>query len=1398
MAGGAVRRAVEGLSDAAAEGGPLGDPAAVCGACPGAGALAAARGELEGLRGELAGAELWAATLAGGASAAACARALAAASACGEGGLPREAAALYAALLGSPGFPAFALYDPVAFESALVQAGRRGGAVVARGLVRALGPGRLALGSRGGGAGADAAGTVAAAVSAAVEALSRDAEEPEAPPPPGGGPAGGEGGPGATPAPEEGGEERERLRSLLAALLALQSKKHGDPAALAAAAARGLAPAALAKDAGSLAFLADLAGRGGPGQAAVAALARSVLVQADGAAASRAAAASCCAELAQCLDAASRASLAGFVARLSRARAPRLRLAAVAAAGALIRVAPAAESLLGPTDSADGSVPWGVGLVLELSRRGQDRTAAVRQRALAALASSLLAAREGAAASGAEARENLKGWIALLHHIPAGAAFPQPEKAAGGAASPGVSGGQLSPATAGLARLAMGTPGKDAGFAGGHTAALDGVDLRKLACRRLANDPKAMVRRASLQCLWEVLLVDGSLQEAEARAVGRACQDPSVMVRKQAADVAAGLLSAFRAPAAAALWFDSVLPHAADAEASVRAKCLESFERLFLEDLGSAASREILHRLGVAGPSAVACAGRLMTALAKVNSSRARKLGGALQALILEQGASASAAAAEGEEEGVPPVVVGAWVLLGELAPVSASAINIKKLGEAWAAVSGRPEGRAARAALGAIGACARRFKPAEAAAICEDLVVSLRSFRLPARAAAAHVGAVSKFCLAMAAPPKGPGPQQVFVCKLLEKAEEEIAGYMDAGMPEARKGPAGLAVFTAGELVALGDDWKKTGIARRLRAVLGAGAQGSAAPGAPRAAKPVQAYAWVALGKCALADEGLAKDVVPLMFRELSASDAPAVRNNIVVALSDLCVRHTSLVDVHVGKIAACLGDPCEVVRRQTLVLLAGLLQKEYVKWRGPIFNRFLMALVDESRGVRQLVEYLLSNSLAAKIPMLAYNHFAESIFVLNNCGKHPTLGGNNLESHFLAADSGVGGAVSLAGGEPGERQKRRVVYASLLRRMAPEHKFAVAARLCTDVLSKFVSGDLAVGECAEVMRDTLWILSSQEIKVSAPKPLQEEEEEAEEGAGQATAAAMKAAKGKLVDSMMKKHLVESIVPIVQGLKELLSARQSPLLGDLMACACGLFKEYKAELADILAADRQLYQEIMLDIKREEQKQRALARQGMLRARASKAGPGAPGSPGLAIVASRGRPVGTDGTTPVAAEVLAGGGQPTVQAGRRTSRGAQPGAGRGKPSRLGAQRAAGPSARRLSSQRTEQEALQAPMSVGAAAPSPAPPGPGAAEAEAAAPSAAAGGGAQQEVRRLDSCFDAAQGDENAGSGAAPRASTPRASTPRTRAGKRNLTPGPRGTTPRKKLQEMQQSPHLQ
>lgn len=38
-------------------------------------------------------------------------------------------------------------------------------------------------------------------------------------------------------------------------------------------------------------------------------------------------------------------------------------------------------------------------------------------------------------------------------------------------------------------------------------------------------------------------------------------------------------------------------------------------------------------------------------------------------------------------------------------------------------------------------------------------------------------------------------------------------------------------------------------------------------------------------------------------------------------------------------------------------------------MKWRGPLFHRFTLALVDSSPGVRQLAEYLLADTLATKV---------------------------------------------------------------------------------------------------------------------------------------------------------------------------------------------------------------------------------------------------------------------------------------------------------------------------------------------------------------------------------------------------------------------------------------------
>ena len=52
-------------------------------------------------------------------------------------------------------------------------------------------------------------------------------------------------------------------------------------------------------------------------------------------------------------------------------------------------------------------------------------------------------------------------------------------------------------------------------------------------------------------------------------------------------------------------------------------------------------------------------------------------------------------------------------------------------------------------------------------------------------------------------------------------------------------------------------------------------------------------------------------------------------VRNNILVALADWCMRFTGVVDSHVARLAACLADPHPLLRKQGLALLACLLSK-------------------------------------------------------------------------------------------------------------------------------------------------------------------------------------------------------------------------------------------------------------------------------------------------------------------------------------------------------------------------------------------------------------------------------------------------------------------------------------
>lgn len=50
--------------------------------------------------------------------------------------------------------------------------------------------------------------------------------------------------------------------------------------------------------------------------------------------------------------------------------------------------------------------------------------------------------------------------------------------------------------------------------------------------------------------------------------------------------------------------------------------------------------------------------------------------------------------------------------------------------------------------------------------------------------------------------------------------------------------------------------------------------------------------------------------------------------------------------------------------------------MQLDYVKWRGILFLRFLVALVDESEKIRQLADFLFGNILKG-MALIAFSRF-------------------------------------------------------------------------------------------------------------------------------------------------------------------------------------------------------------------------------------------------------------------------------------------------------------------------------------------------------------------------------------------------------------------------------------
>ncbi|CAG9465224.1 unnamed protein product [Pedinophyceae sp. YPF-701] len=941
-------------------------------------------------------------------------------------------------------------------------------------------------------------------------------------------------------------------------------------------------------------------------------------------------------------------------------------------------------------DSAAEPVPVGVVCLVVLAQRCSDKNGAVRARAVQQL--------------GTAVTELADAGAPLLRRALALARKVMREGSGGLGSAVRTTGGTATMTVA--ATGATGGGEGDAALAGAQVAA-----LLRMAGRRVC-DGRGGVRKSALHLLRGLLIMKRALADADdaalapsaddAAALATAATDPLITVRKAALAAAAELTVAFPgAPTCAEALVRVVVSMAGDPEASVQdavnaALDAALFRAVAAKSPGPAETDAALQTLaGISrlGPPAANAVARVLRGRKLAKTLGARGLCRGL-ARLLEETGRVGAGAADAQN--------GAWVCMAALAELEPGCTDGARLQAelatqraAWAEAQ-RGGGTSAQAlhvgrimshVLRCVAASAGSFGAQDAAEVAAGIFKSLLGLSLPPAALAAHVGALAGLCRASVgaegskvALERAMAEWTGGVFRAVEQALEAYSTLLrDAGTPrgfDEREERAAYAIFVLGEValqegVAVPSRLSVLAQSLTARRVVSRG--GGDGLGGHVSAR-IQAFAYVCVGKLAMRDAVLARKMVPLLVQEMSASHAPAVRNNILVVLCDLCTRYTALVDAHVPRLVACVRDPSEVIRRQALALLARLLLADYVKCRGALFQQLLLALVDDCADVRELASHLLTETLAARTPQLAYNHFLEALLHMNGAAAEAD---DIVQTQTVEQEAGggfVAGSMSAGGAcveGPSERARgnRRRILACLLDCMAPEQRVETALRLSREVLSRAAEGGLAVAGHEELLRDTLHVLVEGRWQVGAqrrgagtagddaadPEAAAAAEVAAGGGAQQiarAVAQAGERVRGQALALVVRRYVLEHTLPALGGLRQRLADMQHPLQGELLRSAAAILREYRSEVDELLAGDREFACELRHEMARADRE-----RQGAERApeAAAAAAPEAAAvatetaavTPAARTPAAKSpkTPVGvTPGRTPLAASVLSNG----------------------------------------------------------------------------------------------------------------------------------------------------------
>uniref|UniRef100_A0A663LVX1 Condensin-2 complex subunit D3 n=1 Tax=Athene cunicularia TaxID=194338 RepID=A0A663LVX1_ATHCN len=708
--------------------------------------------------------------------------------------------------------------------------------------------------------------------------------------------------------------------------------------------------------------------------------------------------------------------------------------------------------------------------------------------------------------------------------------------------------------------------------------------------RQRAKDEKTNVRKSALQVLTNILKHKVALCTAEdLSTLQDCCRDPAVSVRKQALQSITELLVSQPSNALVQkAWLEGVVPVVMDAESTVQEKALDSLDQHLLQHIKhyNKFRREDVNQ---------ALAWDLLTLLTSESWELNRYLNKAFH-MWSKQNKFPSAFINKVMSHVETENAVPAWMLLAKVAG-SSPKLDYSKVIESWDNVSRQQQMNSDTTGhiLCVVGHVAKHLPKST----CERLIGE--ESQCPLEVISPAVETLQKLCCAYVDVPEEAQKLLNQVCgDLVSTCESYISNVVlkEDGAEQLQEDLLVRHLFVLGEAAQLCPAKVEKRIFLLIQSILASVSKdqlsgspdgeetpdsqplsqfrGSAMPSV------VRAHAFITLGKLCLQHEDLAKKCIAALARELEVSHDAAVRNNVVIVMCDLCIRYTSMVDRYVPNISLCLKDPNPFIRKQTLILLTNLLQEEFVKWKDSLFFRFVSVLVDPNPDIARFAEFCLVHLLLKRNPVMFSQHFIECIFHFNSYEKHQKY--NRFPQSVRAKN-----LFSLKGKD--NKEKRMRIYRFLLDHFTDEQRFSITTKISHNLLACFVDQILPLDlEASELLSDTFTVLSCKEIKLSTMRSKPDEDIQPDEDEMAMANAVMQVAQKKLISQVQKKNFIENIIPVITSLKSLMEQKRIPALRDLMYYLREMMQDYRNEIKDFFAVDKQLAAELEYDMKKYEE----------------------------------------------------------------------------------------------------------------------------------------------------------------------------------------------------------------